>query len=143
MIDPYVGIPFEDRGESFDGSDCYGILRLIYKNELQIEIPSFLGSCYSTKMIFSDYLKQISECWELVGEPQPFDVVAMAHDPQHPRVVQHFGLYLGNNKMLHTLENIGSHIVDFNEMKYYVKGVYRWRTRSSNSTTPSIPMTAQ
>ena len=129
MISKYVGISFEDRGESFDGSDCYGILRLIYKEELGIEIPVFGQSCNNTKAIFLDYIKQISRHWVSVKDYELFDVVAMAHDPNHPRVIQHFGLYLGNGKMLHTLENIGSHIVEMKEMTYYIKGVYRWEKK--------------
>jgi len=129
MIDKYIGVPFEDRGESLNGADCYGIIRLIYRNELAIEIPSFHSSCHSTKAIFSDYIKQISQFWQLSKEPNLYDVVAMAHDPIHPRVVQHFGVYLGNGKMLHTLETAGSHIVNIDDMSYFIKGFYSWRQR--------------
>jgi len=129
MIDKYIGVPFEDRGESLNGADCYGIIRLIYRNELGIEIPSFHSSCHSTKAIFSDYIKQISQYWQLSKEPNLYDVIAMAHDPIHPRVVQHFGVYLGNGKMLHTLESIGTHIVNIDDMSYFIKGFYSWRQR--------------
>ena len=126
-MNKYIGIPFVDRGNSIDGADCYGILRLIYRDALSIELPEFHGSCNSTKLIFSDYLKQIAEHWELVEEPKIYDVVAMAHDPRHPRVIQHFGLYIGDGLVLHTLENIGSHVIKLEELKYYVKGIYRWQ----------------
>ena len=126
-MNKYIGIPFKDREQSFNGADCYGILRLIYRNELSIEIPEFKSSCNDTRRIFTDYLKQISEHWENVEEPKLYDVVAMAHDPKHPRIVQHFGLYIGNGKILHTLENIGSHICSIEEYQYYIKGFYRWK----------------
>jgi len=125
----YIGIPFEDRGQSLSGADCYGLLRLIFKEDCQIDIPEFLASCHSSKAIFSDYLKQISEYWEPVSNFKKYDVVAMSHDPSHPSMVQHFGLYIGNGLMLHTLENIGSHIVELNTMNYYIKGVYRWKNQ--------------
>lgn len=123
----YIGIPFVDKGCEIDGSDCYGIIRLIYKHELDIDIPVFNGSCYDTRSIFLDYMRQISEHWELVKEPQKYDVIAMAHDPQHPRIIQHFGIYMGDGNVLHTLENIGSHPISLHELNYYIRGIYRWK----------------
>ena len=123
----YIGIPFQDKGCLIDGADCYGIIRLIYKEDLGIEIPLFNGSCYDSRGIFLDYIRQISEYWELVKEPKKYDVIAMAHDPQHPRVVQHFGIYMGDGIVLHTLENIGSHPTNIQELNYYIKGIYRWK----------------
>lgn len=137
MITQYVGVPFQDQGESWDGADCYGILRLIYSQDLGIEIPSFKASCYNTKAIFMDYLRQVSQFWERVETPQPYDVVAMAHDPAHPKVVQHFGIYVGCGKILHTLEHIGAHLTTVEELNYFIKGYYRWQPKSSNSTTRS------
>ena len=123
----YIGIPFEDRGNTMGSCDCYGIVRLVYNQELSINIPSFDSSCYDTKRIFSDYLKQIAEHWDLVEEYQEFDVVAMAYDPEHPRVVQHFGIYIGNGMMVHTLRNIGTFTCRIEEFKHCIKGVYRWK----------------
>ena len=123
-FDKYIGIPFVDRE-----IDCYGLIRLIYKNELDIIIPEFMSSCKDTKRIFSDYLKQISEHWIKVEEYEPFDVIAMAYDPNHPKIVQHFAIYIGNGKMIHTFENIGSFVCKVDEYKRYIKGVYRWKNK--------------
>jgi cell wall-associated NlpC family hydrolase len=119
----YIGMPFEDRV-----MDCYALIRLIYKEELGIMLPEFSSSCVDSKSIWKDYLKQISELWELVTEYQEYDVIAMAYDPQHPKIVTHFGLYIGNGMMLHTLKNIGSFTCKVEEFQYCVKGVYRWRS---------------
>lgn len=118
----YVGIPFEDKG-----IDCYGLVRLVYKEELGLVIPEFNSSCTDSKSIWKDYLKQISELWDLVEEYQEYDVVAMAYDPIHPKIVTHFGLYIGNGMMLHTLKGIGSFTCSIEEFRYCIKGVYRWR----------------
>jgi cell wall-associated NlpC family hydrolase len=127
-FEKYVGIPFEDRGHSKEAADCYGLVRLVYRQELGIEIPEFNSSCGDTRRIFMDYLKQISEHWDLVTEDfQPFDVIAMAYDPEHPKIVQHFGLYIGNGMMLQTLKGIGAFTIRVSEYQHYVKGIYRWR----------------
>lgn len=126
-FEKYIGIPFEDRGQTMESADCYGLVRLIYQQELNTEIPSFDSSCADTRRIFSDYLKQISEYWDLIEDPQVFDVIAMAYDQEHPKLVQHFGIYIGNGMMLQTLNGIGSFIIRMSEYKQYVKGIYRWR----------------
>ena len=37
----YVGIRYQSRGRSFDGCDCYGLVRLFYQAELGIELPEY------------------------------------------------------------------------------------------------------
>jgi len=128
QFEKYIGIPFEDRGQSMESSDCYGLVRLVYKQELGLVIPEFNSSCADTRRIFSDYLKQISEHWDLVTEEtKPFDVIAMAYDHDHPKIVQHFGIYIGNGMMLQTLKGIGAFTIKVSEYQHYVKGIYRWR----------------
>src|SRR5262245_40354600 len=43
----YVGIPFADGGRTRDGLDCYGLLHVIYREEFQIELPSYTGAYLS------------------------------------------------------------------------------------------------
>lgn len=127
-LDHYIGIPFVDRGRTMYGADCYGLLELIYKENLNISIPEFSSSCRDAKRIFSDYLKQISEYWVVVTEePKEYDVIAMAYDPSHPRIVQHFGLYIGNGTMIHTLQGIGAFTTKLEDFQPYIKGIYRWK----------------
>jgi len=124
----YIGVPFVDRGITKDGADCYGLIRLVYKEELGIDIPEFNSSCSDVKRIFLDYLKQISEHWELVvDEPKLYDVIAMAYDPEHPKIVQHFGIYIGNGMMLHTLNHVGAFTAKVSDFNYFIKGIYRWK----------------
>lgn len=122
MIDKYIGVPFVDKE-----SDCYAIIRTIYQEQKQITLPEFRSSCDDTRRIWGDYIKQISEHWELVDEPEEYDVLAFAYDPNHPKIVQHFGLYIGNGLMLHTLQNIGSHVAKLSDYSYCLKGIYRWK----------------
>ena len=37
----YLGIPFKHRGADWCGVDCYGLLRLFYKTEFNINIPDY------------------------------------------------------------------------------------------------------
>lgn len=38
---PFVGIPWQDRGRSREGSDCWGVVHLIYRERLAIELPLY------------------------------------------------------------------------------------------------------
>jgi cell wall-associated NlpC family hydrolase len=124
----YIGIPFKDREESFDGADCYGIVRLYYKNELNIEIFENKLKYDEIKKILMQFLNVSRTDWIKVDKAEIGDVIAMAHDPKHPNIIQHFGIYLGDGKMLHTLKEIGSHIVNVSEYQYFIKGYYRWQS---------------
>ena len=121
----YVGIPFKDRESSFEFADCYGLVRLVYKHELGVNIPQPSSSAFASKGIMKEYLREISENWFSVDTPQPFDVVAMAHGPAHPRIIQHFGIVLNDTQLLHTLDKVGSHIVNISDYKHFIKGYYR------------------
>ena len=121
-IGKYVGLPFIDRK-----SDCITLIKTIYKNELGIEIPDMMTSAYDSKKAFSVYQREISSNWLKLDTPQKYCVIAMATIPEHPKIIQHFGMYLCDNKMLHTLDKIGSHITDLKNYKHFIRGYYSWK----------------
>ena len=118
----YVGIPFEDL-------DCYRFVAYVLQDAAGIIVPTFdTISTTNHRRIFLNFLQEISQNWQEVDVPQPFDVIAMAYDPEHPNLVQHFGVYIGGGKVLHTIKHVGSHIVAINSplIKQTIKGIYRW-----------------
>ena len=112
-----VGIPFED-------VNCYELVRL-YQLQRGIELPSFKHDPKAIRMVFNEYLREISKHWQIIQEPEPHCGIAMAYNPQYPRLVTHFGVLLENGKVLHSLEGIGSHLTDYDNLKYCIKGLYR------------------
>lgn len=128
MIARFIGVPFADKEPSFDGANCYGLVRLFYREHLGIDIPDLRVHSDHSNRVWATYLKEISERWDRVEEPQFGDVVAMAQDISHPRIVQHVGVYIGDGKVLHTLNKINSHIVSLESVAYSVKGYHRWRS---------------
>lgn len=123
----FIGIPFSDEVQTFDGCNCYGLVRLFYKDKLGIDIPALQVHSDHSNRVWATYLKEIGENWDSVDEPQLYDVVAMAQDVSHPRIVQHVGIYIGDGKVLHTLNKIHSHIVTLESVRHSVRGFHRWR----------------
>lgn len=101
-VDKYVGLPFADLGRDVQGVDCYGLLRLIYRDELAIELPSYVGS-----YVCSDEQAEVAK---LLGEaavegpwcrntdaPRPFDVLLF----RQGRFNSHLGIAVTHGHMIH------------------------------------------
>lgn len=127
MIVDYINIPFVNKSSSKNGCDCFGLVRYFYREELCIDIPDPRISCNQTHHIFSEYQQQIQKNWITIQSPENFCVVAMAHDLQIPKQVQHFGIYLEGGKILHTLKNVNSHIVSIENYRWAIKGFHKWK----------------
>ena len=125
-IRKYIGIPFVDRGDSFKGADCYGLLRLFYREEFGRYIADPLITCDKCYKVFSQYLIEIRKHWKEIPEPVNYCGVAIANEPRLPNIVQHFGIYI-DGKILHTLKGVGSHIVRADKSFMNVKKYYEWQ----------------
>ena len=123
----YIGIPYLDKGRTFAGCDCYGLVKLYYKNELNIDIPEVNTGAETPRRTLAVYLEQISKKWR-EATPQKNAVVAMCLNAEHPKMVTHFGVMLNNKTMLHSYKNAHSHIIsiDHPTVKNQIKGFYKW-----------------
>jgi len=125
----FIGVPFSDQqNQGFSGANCYGLVKLFYREYLGIDIPELRVHSDHSNKVWATYLREINDNWKTVKEPKIYDVVAMAQDKKHPRIVQHVGIYLGNGKVLHTLSKINSHIVSLESVKHSIKGFHRWQS---------------
>ncbi len=107
----YLAIPFKDKGRGFDGCDCWGLVWLIYKTELGIDLPAF-------SEVSAAELLAIARCsvsavegadpWRFVprGEQRLFDVAVMRGPPvfdgkRYVRAPIHFGVMIDVARLLH------------------------------------------
>lgn len=126
MLNKFIGIPFGDGRPSYNKCNCYGLVELFYRDHLGIVVPSLDTLSTHSSKVWAVYLNEISSNWKTVESPEFGDVVAMAHDMRHPNIVQHVGIYIGDGRVLHTLDKLGSHVTKLDIIKSAIKGYHRW-----------------
>lgn len=119
-VKKYIGIPFRDHGYGFDGCDCYGLVRLVYANELGIELPH-LGDDYSCAFNRGEVGPLVSsvaaESWAVdVTDrgPEPLDVLVFSRGG----VEYHVGLYLSCEYMLHCIDGSDACLEKWNGIRW-------------------------
>ena len=96
----YIGVPFVDGGRDIDGLDCWGLVRLIYANELDVVLPSY-GEISAADLIrVARSIGAGQEGWTPVDEPQAFDVVVMRFYGRS--WTGHVGIMVDGKSMIHT-----------------------------------------
>ena len=89
----YIQIPYADKGRTPAGVDCWGLVRLIYRNEFGVDLPSYADRYPSAQEIREASKVVVEERleWEDVesGSEIPGDLVILrlAGFPTHVGVV--------------------------------------------------------
>lgn len=101
--DKYIGLPYLANGRTEAGVDCWGLVRLFYRDELNIDLPSYTTSYTgpddpAIMELMSEY-KDTN--WKKQTVPKPGDVCVfnIYGEPCH------VGVYIGNSKFMHSREN--------------------------------------
>jgi len=107
-VNKYIGIPFVSNGRSTDGCDCYGLIRLILRNEYGIELPE-LSNNYADALNVSETARLFAEnlpvlTAEKIDRPEEKAVVVIT---EHG-VAAHVGIVAGSGYILHTGVKTGS-----------------------------------
>jgi hypothetical protein len=121
----YIGLPYKDNGRDIDGIDCWGLVRLYYKEELGIDLPSYVDEYngpYDTSVTRA--ISLYKDSWNKTTTPAPGDVVLfnIYGEPAH------VGVYVGNNKFLHCREGRDSVVESLDNIKWNkrLEGVYKY-----------------
>ena len=131
----FIGCPFKDgaRGTEMDPItkkpfyDCYGLFMAIYEHIYGIILPDVLVSCFDTIEINRLYNIRKSD-WHKIEAPQEPCAVAIRFDVKNPRYVNHFGVYVGNGRFIHTTAKTGSIISSIYDRFYsrHIEGFYKY-----------------
>lgn len=127
-LDKYRHIPYADHGRGFDGCDCWGLVRLFYREELRIELPSWSAAYPSADSVSAGHIATQAECfadWLKLAAPEIGAVGEF-----HIGGLFHVGVCLDTfgRRMLHimrgrrvTIENVSGHA-----WKHRCRGWYRY-----------------
>lgn len=124
---PYVGIPSLDRGRTVSGVDCYGLVWLVFREVLLIDLPSYdsdYPSASSTETIGGLIAgARTEQTWCEQSEARPFDVLVF----RRGRIDCHVGLVVSAGRMLHVAEGDASRIEPYDSGYWMprLSGIYR------------------
>lgn len=122
----YIGLPYSDRGRG-PTYDCWGLVRLFYRQEMGIDLPSLVGEYKSATWDIPGVVSLVCrerEAWRQVEQAEQRDLV-LINIGGKPR---HVGVWLDGNRMLHTLAGHDSSIESLSSPKWVnrIEGFYRY-----------------
>lgn len=111
----YALCRFKEGGRDWPNVDCWGVIRLVLKEQVGIEVPTYgevsaRGLLAVAKTIEAD---SSIRPWVKVDVPQTFDIVKMNGDRQADRRTRpevHVGIMVSETDMLH-VELVTDHAV--------------------------------
>ena len=113
--DKYIGLRYLDNGRTESGVDCWGLARLFYKQEYNIDLPSYSEE-YSggTDARILQVVELYRDNWEESTTPDVGDLCLfnMLGEPMH------VGVYVGNNNFLHCRSGSDSVIESLSNLKW-------------------------
>ena len=128
-VERFIGIPYADKGRSRAGCDCWGLMALVYREYLGVELPSYeeqyLNSAERKEIAAIVAREAKSALWMPVIAPRELDILWF----RRGRYDAHAALWLKKGLMLHMREEEASKVERFDvpEWESRVTGVYRWR----------------
>ena len=126
----YIGLPYKQNGRTETGVDCWGLARLVYAQELGIELPSYADLYQgSWDEQVTKLIEHSKDGWQQVQDPQPGDlcVFNIYGEPAH------VGVYVGNGKFLHSREGLDTVIdtVNSSQWRKRLDGYFRYKPESA------------
>ena len=119
--DRFIGIPFQEFGRGRAGCDCWGLACVIYREELGISLPDYLG--YASADEHGEIAALIagaatSPLWVPVsGTALAFDVAVF----RRGRFSTHLGIVIRHGIMIHMVAD------DQSKVQGYADGPYKHR----------------
>jgi len=139
LMRSYIGIPYKHLGRDKKGVDCYGIVVMIYKDKLGVELPdvhlydfgedacNYMTAFYTDKKY--DHVLGFSQLWTPVTELERYDIMLFTAYEQIPAPT-HSGVYLGEGKFIHCMQGLPVTISRFEKQwKSMFHSAYRYKER--------------
>jgi cell wall-associated NlpC family hydrolase len=123
----YIGIPFAKFGASRSGLNCWGLIVLVYAEQLGITLPDYAGAYASpeeqAEVAALVGTERANKVWVRKLPPRPFDVLVF----RRGRLETHVGLFVDYGLMLHVTADDCAKLerIDTGVWVHRLTGVYR------------------
>lgn len=110
----HLRVPFVDRGRSFAGWDCWGLVMVLTRHHAGVEMPEYATSAADSVGVVRSFAGGISDAdvWLPVDldQARPFDVAVMRAtatiDGRTRRVPFHAALFIDRTRLLHSEKDL-------------------------------------
>lgn len=130
----YIGCPFKTRGRDRNGLDCWGLVRLVLKEQFGIEVPSYAADYYSVlnEQHISHLIRTHLGFWQPVYPSQPGDCILFRINKQP----SHIGIVVADNWMLHILNDDVVSLDRFDSLRWKrrIFGFYRHKEKVAKNS---------
>jgi len=135
----YIGIPFKSNGRDHNGVDCWGLARLVYKEEFGIELPSFTEQYYITDTPrIEELINQYREGWVPVDTPKSGDLILF----RIFGTATHVGVLVDEGRFIHSRQGYDVAIAELSSTRWQhrVLGYFRYdsSTQEKLKELPSV-----
>lgn len=133
----YIGIPYQERGRDRAGADCWGLARMVYKDQFSKDLPIFDGYVDSRDTLVDELIAQHREGWIATDQPSAGDLILFRIAGR----VSHVGIFIGDEKFLHAREGHSACVERLNSgaWKHRVVGFYRYSEKRHELTLAGCP----
>jgi cell wall-associated NlpC family hydrolase len=114
----YADIPYVNNGRNEHGVDCWGLVRLFYRKEFSIILPSYTEDYSSPeeRIEVSNAIKKHKVDWtEIPQGEEAFGDVIILRLAGYPL---HIGVVISTGIMLHTLKKVGTCTEEYTSSKW-------------------------
>ncbi len=121
-----IGKGFVDGGRDVDtGLDCWGLVMEVFRR-YSLTCPDFTVDAFAFQAIdlLADEAIE-SRKWEEVYRPADEDAPLVVLMRMHPTLITHAGVYIGGNRIIHTMKSTGVIISRVDALKTRITGYYR------------------
>jgi len=136
----YIKIPFQEHGRNHEGVDCWGLGRLIYREQLLENLPSY-ATCYDTTRNgprLATLIEDNRADWFEVeaGSEQEFDAVLVR---MRSRPI-HIGFVVKPGLLIHAQEGVGVALEQYHNFKFEKRiiGFFRHSSMRFYKAGPAI-----
>ena len=129
FLDSYIGIPYDHFGDGYETTNCYSLIRRVFREQRNITLPDWQMDDSSIKAAITALKSHIREEIRnrtampvLNGDRRDWDIVTVERNSGP----HHIGLYIGGG-ILHADEGYGSRWEPTYQFEYAYKGSkLRW-----------------